>query len=209
MTATRASMMALSRMGFAEVAPIGRPGPWRTDPREALARVLPELAAAVEPVAVYRHHDRWHVAYRCGETWLGAGPPEDAPSVSEEWEELGWRVPDSLARLYAVHDGIGPIDGPRAHWWRDAVLPAAGLFPLVRKMRFGEEGILYRPGDLLLFAPDGRGGGQCFERSREDEPDPPTRSWDVASRALGPIRPFGAFVAALANRWIGRLPSGC
>lgn len=197
---------ALRRMGFTDVAPLARV-PWASAaPRSALDAALPGLADRLEPVGCYRLAGRWHLAYRLGTRWLGGGPPARRPAVSEEWAPLGWRVPRSYARLLAVHDGLGPIDGPRAHWWRDALLPAADLHPVSRRMRFGEEDILYRPADLLIFCPDGAGGGQCFDRTEGPPADPPTRSWRARDRALGPLEPYEAFARALVARWTGDAP---
>lgn len=196
-------MDALRRMGFQRVVPLSAV-PWAAaDPWSALTACLPVLAGQLEPLGCYRYGRRWHLAYRLGSLVLGAGPPRSRPRLSPEWAPLGWRVPRPLARLYAVHDGLGPIDGPRVHWWRDSLLPAAELHPVSRLMRFGEENILYRPAELLLFAPDGRGGGQCFDRTAGPSADPPTRSWSAADRRLGPLVSFESFVDGLARRWTG------
>lgn len=197
---------ALRRMGFAELAPV-EAIPWAAaDPRPALEACLPGLAGRLDPVACYRLAGRWHLAYRLGEAWIGAGPPTRRPTISAEWAPLGWRVPRPLARVLAVHDGLGPIDGPRAHWWRDALLPARDLRPVSSRMRFGEEDILYRPADLLLFAPDGAGGGRCFDRTEGPAADPPTRHWRASDRRLGPTLSFADFVAGLVARWTGDAP---
>lgn len=198
----------LQTAGFTQVQAYRR-GAWAvSDPVAALAAVLPGLVHA-RPVATYDLLGRLHLAYAVGEQILVGGPPDPQAAISEEWDVLSWEVPRPLARLYALHDGFGPVDGPRAHWWRDAILPAGDLFPLTRLMRFGEENILYRPGDLLLFCPDGRGGGQCVERNDALAPDPPTRAWDPGTRQLGsPIR-LSAFLAALVERWTGRPRSSC
>lgn len=202
------NVTALRRAGYPRVRPwTARSGtPWDAEdaPQSALSVLLPELAVRLVPVAVLWLDDGWHLAYRAPCGLLIGGPPAPAPVLSEEWDALDWRVPDELAALYAVHDGLGLADGPRASWRREAVVPASRLMPLLHRMRFGEENILYRPADLLLFAPDGRGGGLCFERDDPRDRAPAVRAWDAQTRALGPPRPFLAVLRELERRWSAR-----
>lgn len=130
-------------------------------------------------------------------TTLVVGPPNLDPAVSEEHVLLQWRIPESLRRLYAEHDGIGVFLGEHALWVERCILPADRLVPLSQLVRFGVDTIDYDPGALLLFAPDGRGGGQCFHRASPDDIDPPTVSWSADTYELGPPTSFAAFLAEL------------
>ena len=162
------------------------------------------LSDAAVPV---RLNDQWLLIYRLmrgdgSSILLAGGPPNPNPVVSEEWVALDWEIPTALAHLYRYHDGLGPIDGSRALWWRDSLLPADRLTPLIKHMRFGEENILYKPGDLLLASPDGDGGGWCFHRTDEGG-EPPLVHWDgITHRVAGQLS-LSRLLRRLTATWLG------
>ncbi len=163
------------------------------------------LSDAAVPVQL---GDLWLLVYRMkrsdGTTiLLAGGPPNPAPEVGEEWRELDWQIPASLAHMYQFHDGLGPIDGSKALWWRDSILPADRLTPLTRHVRFGEENILYRPGDHLLASPDGDGGGWCFQREAPDDVDPTMVHWDSVSHRVAGSLSFRKLLRRLTATWLG------
>jgi hypothetical protein len=169
---------------------------------------LPNPFALGDAAVPCRCGGQWVLVYRLmredgSSVLVAGGPPNPAPVVSEEWASLGWQVPPILAHLYRYHDGLGPLDGPESLWWKDSILPADRLSPLTQRMRFGEENILYRPGDLLMVSPDGSGGGWCFHRTGEDDADPRVVHWDSTSHRVAGDLSFRRLLRRLTAGWLG------
>jgi len=168
---------------------------------------FPNPFAPLDAAVPCRFEGQWLLVYRLmrrdgSAVLIAGGPPNSSPSVSEEWASLGWQIPKDLAHMYRFHDGLGPIDGPGALWWRDSILPAARLAPLTQHVRFGEDAILYRPGDLLLLSPDGEGGGWCFHRQGDDDPTPTLVHWDGTSHRLAGELSFRSLLRRLTAGWL-------
>ncbi|MFT4621686.1 MAG: hypothetical protein ACI8PZ_000338 [Myxococcota bacterium] len=124
------------------------------------------------------------------------GPPCGDPRLAPDDVAAAVPVPPELARVYAVHDGLGPADGPRAVWWRASILPTAHTRVLTRHMRFGEDDILYDPAAHVLVTSDGAGGGWCVDREGR------ARSWDRQTHALGARTSLADALGQVANAWI-------
>jgi len=162
------------------------------------------LSDAAAPVRI---GDQWLLVYRLmrpdgSAALLAGGPPNPSPQVGEEWTALDWEIPPALAHMYRYHDGLGPIDGPGALWWRDSILPADRLTPLTKHVRFGEENILYAPGDLLLASPDGDGGGWCFHRKSRDT-EPSLVHWDSTTHRIAGELSLSRLLRRLTATWLG------
>ena len=169
---------------------------------------FPNPFAPADAAVPCRCRGEWLLVYRLMRKdgsciLLAGGPPNPTPAVSEEWQSLGWRIPADLAHMYRYHDGLGPIDGPDALWWRDSILPASRLTPLTQRVRFGEDDILYRPGDLLLLSPDGEGGGWCLHRTGEDDPHPTVVHWDQTRHQIAGSLTFRRLLRRLTAGWLG------
>lgn len=74
--------------------------------------------------------------------------------------EFDWVVPPDLTRLYAVHDGFGPILGSQ-----DISVMAKMMDPICKEQNVYPED--YRYSDLLEFHQDGTGNAQCFYRQAD------------------------------------------
>ena len=86
------------------------------------------------------------------------GPPTPNPEPNSCLVNYGWQIPDDLARLYAIHDGFGPI-------LSNGIISvmAEMLDPICKDLNTYPEGYEFR--DLLEFHPDGAGNAQCFHRT--------------------------------------------
>lgn len=140
---------------------------------------------------------RWAVLLRDG-SWLGVGAPVEAPAVSDEWAPLVWEIPAPIAAFYRVNNGFGPLGSRRGWPWRHGVLPVFDIRPLTARMRFGEENILYRPGDWWIVGVIdggdcwvGGGGADALE----------FRRWSATSHELGPARGWDDVLADLCAHW--------
>lgn len=125
------------------------------------------------------------------------GPPGigDNPDL----DVIDWRPPEWLTDLYGVHGGLGRWDA-RAGWMRHTILPWEDVQPLTRLVRFGEENIGIDTADVVLFAPDGLGGGWVLD-GRER---PVIRWFDGQRHVLGPAVSRGRALAWVASGWIER-----
>ncbi|MBI1891263.1 MAG: hypothetical protein HYS18_11485 [Burkholderiales bacterium] len=85
------------------------------------------------------------------------GPPNLSPRINPCLAKYDWPIPSDLARLYAVHDGFGPILGTE-----HICVMAEIMDPICQKQDTYPEGYQFR--DLLEFHPDGAGNAQCFYR---------------------------------------------
>ena len=85
------------------------------------------------------------------------GEPHPAPDANASLAKYTWNVPSDLKRLYAIHDGFGPILGSK-----EISVMAQMMDPICKEQsNFPER---YRFSDLLEFHPDGGGNAQCFHR---------------------------------------------
>jgi hypothetical protein len=85
------------------------------------------------------------------------GPPRPKPNADSCLAKYDWPIPEDLARLYAVHDGFGPILSSA-----DISVMAEMMDPICREQNTYPEEYQYR--DLLEFHRDGGGNAQCFYR---------------------------------------------
>jgi hypothetical protein len=85
------------------------------------------------------------------------GPPNPSPQVNPCLAKYDWPIPCDLVRLYAVHDGFGPILSSE-----QINVLAEMMDPICERQNTYPEGYQYR--DLLEFYPDGAGNAQCFYR---------------------------------------------
>lgn len=123
------------------------------------------------------------------------GPPGvgDNPDL----DVIDWAAPPWLCDLYALHGGLGRFDR-RVGWMRPSILPWQDVLPLTRFVRFGEENIGIDTADVVLFGPDGRGGGWVLEgRAR-----PVVRWFDGQRHTLGPVTPRTQALGEIASGWI-------
>ncbi|MGB7345714.1 MAG: hypothetical protein WBD20_15975 [Pirellulaceae bacterium] len=85
------------------------------------------------------------------------GSPNPNPQPNPCLAKYDWPIPSDLARLYAIHDGFGPILDSQTITvmaeMMDKICKDQGTYP---------EGYQYQ--DLLEFHPDGAGNAQCFYR---------------------------------------------
>ena len=85
------------------------------------------------------------------------GEPNSIPDTNASLVKYHWNVPNDLRRLYAIHDGFGPILGSN-----EIRVMAQMMDPICKAQdSFPED---YQFLDLLEFHPDGAGNGQCFHR---------------------------------------------
>ena len=138
-----------------------------------------------------RCDDGWS-AYALGALVLVAGPPAVELRLVEAWGD--GRVPEPVAEVSRVHDGVGPPGVPRAPFGTPRLLPVARMAPLTQWMRFGEEGILYAPADWLRFSVDPV-GGFCVSTRGE------VRHWSQHDHCLGPLVPWRGVWGALVAGW--------
>lgn len=182
--------------GLGELIPAD-PGPWLASLSslglgwgEALESRVHELACRADGA----------VLCRLDTGWIWAGPPNPRPQLSEFWTLLNWTLPEPLRRVYALHDGIGPASGPRAIHWRDAVWCADRLEPLQARVRFGATST-FMAENILLFSPDGRGGGWCLARQDEGDLQPKVLHFDGTHHTLRPGPELTGVLRSLASSW--------
>ncbi len=122
-----------------------------------------------------------------------------APGIGDnpDLEVIDWRPPAWLRAIYEVHGGLGPW-APGVGWMRHAVLPWDEVKPLTRLGRFGEENIGIDTADVVLFAPDGVGGGWVLD----GRDDPVIRWFDGQRHVLGPVTSRVRALAWITAGWI-------
>ena len=164
---------------------------WRTMLQLAGLPERGHCSGVTETVARGRRCLAWLVD---GQVILG-GPPASGGQVAPDDPLPAWELPSLLRQIAAVHDGLGPADGPRAVWWRSAFLPMELMRPLSRHVRFGADNILYDPSAHLLVSTDGRGGGWCLGRDQR------ARAWSGATHALSSPVMLDSVVASVSAAW--------
>ena len=87
------------------------------------------------------------------------GAPNENPKPNSCLNEYDWSIPSDLKRLYAVHDGFGPILGS------DAIKVMSKTMDPICKEHNLALPQAYHFRDLLEFHPDGGGNGQFFYRT--------------------------------------------
>ena len=135
-----------------------------------IADDIPKLIAALKDRCKYIYAERsdeaWKLHYfldtvlydgrRYYHIYSG-GEPHPAPDTNASLAIFNWSVPSELKRLYAIHDGFGPILGSK-----EISVMAQMMDPICKEQNnFPER---YRFSDLLEFHPDGGGNCQCFHR---------------------------------------------
>jgi hypothetical protein len=163
--------------------------------REVLGSIHPALLPAASGVVGATVRGGWLRLVRSHDV-IAVGGPVDEPTLPEEWAHLELELPTALVALYRRAGGFGPEgeDGP----WRDGLVAPERLAPLLARMRFGEEDILYDPAALLVLSSDGRGGAWCL---RCDRTPPVVVHWDHTTHALSQPRSLDAWLRTLAGRW--------
>lgn len=97
---------------------------------------------------------RYYVIY-------SGGAPNFSPQPNACLTQYDWPVPRDLARLYAIHDGFGPILS------NDSITVMAEMMDKIcQEQNTFPEGYQYR--DLLEFHPDDAGNAQCFYRQDDN-----------------------------------------
>jgi hypothetical protein len=150
----------------------------------ALAQVL-----AVPCVTTHRG-----TCYDLGSCVIAAGRGNEHLVLDEGVSDLAPALPPCLAQVYAIHDGMGPAGTARAPFGSPRLLPLAAVAPLTHWMRFGENDILYAPGDWLRFTVDVQGGWCISEEGT-------VRHWNTHTHELGPVQPPESPWEALAAAW--------
>jgi len=112
------------------------------------------------------------------------GPPNPSPQVNACLAKFNWPIPGDLARLYAVHDGFGPILSSE-----HIAVMAEMMDPICQKKKAYPDG--YKFCDLLEFHPDGAGNGQCFLRQ---DGKFTTVDWDHEVWEISGPRDFFAYI---------------
>ena len=174
------------------------PGPV-SDRLPLFPEVFAPLTRSVEKQLPLLFDDGEGVALAVGRGWIIAGPRRGVPRVNEAWQHLGWTLPPLLTQVARAADGLGPLQGVPG-WFEDGILPVEAMEPLIARVRFGEENILYEPQDWLRFHSDGLGGGWCAHRDGER-----AARWDAGSHALGPPILLQGALSALVARWVALL----
>jgi hypothetical protein len=112
------------------------------------------------------------------------GPPNPSPQVNSSLAKYYWAIPRDLARLYAVHDGFGPIlSSPRIS------VMAEMMDPICEEQNAHPEG--YEFCDLLEFHPDGMCNAQCFDRCGGESA---TVDWDHETWELSGSQDFFPYI---------------
>lgn len=147
-----------------------------------------------------KEHGSWQLGYFLNTTtndglsyyrlYIG-GQPNLSPILPPCLQQLDWKIPISLAKLAAIHDGFGGFG-------ENFVLPIKELTTLDEYMAPDEIGSTprknYQPTDLLMFFTDSAGNGQCFYRRARLDPEPMTVDWDHETRFLSPEGTFFSFI---------------
>lgn len=119
------------------------------------------------------------------------GPPMPEPQPNSSLVKYGWQVPGDLARLYAVHDGFGPILS------NDSITVMAEMMdPICQQQNIYPEGYEYR--DLIEFYPDGAGNAQCFYRH---DGEITTVDWDHEVWEISGSQDFFSYI----DEWLSLL----
>lgn len=146
-----------------------------------IASEVPRLTAALKERCTYLY------AEKLGETWTlhyfldivlydgrryyliySGGEPSPIPDVNASLAKYQWNIPNDLKRLYAIHDGFGPILDSS-----EITVMAQMMDPICKEQNTYPDG--YNFADLLEFHPDGAGNAQCFHRQGKRNP---TVDWD-------------------------------
>lgn len=112
------------------------------------------------------------------------GAPNPSPQANSCLAEYDWPVPGDLARLYAVHDGFGPILSSAC-----ISVMAEMMDPICKEQNTYPEDYQYR--DLLEFHPDGVGNAQCFHRQ---DGEFTTVDWDHEVWEISSPQDFFAYI---------------
>ena len=185
--------------GFPTIA-IAPDGPFRRfcdDPPDAVwCACCAEAGLAPHEPCTEVAQTRWRgqdgLLLRVNEELLLACPPSSDALLPDDPVERG--TPAPLRRLWSVFGGIGPVDGPRAVAWRQAILAPEDTRLLTRHVRFGEDTILYDPGALVVVVADQECLG-CLDG------DDRLRWWSATSHVLGPPLSLEAALRDVSARW--------
>jgi len=126
---------------------------------------------------------------------LCGDPPLRRASPSPIMSTYNWEVPPDLKAFYAVHGGFGDYEDDYQLALSPSILPPDRLDVMADAVPPGTPGIYYDTRDLLLFSPDGAGGGQCFRRTKKGSAySYETVGWDHEGGVLSlQPAPFWAF----------------
>lgn len=163
----------------------------------AIAERIPNLTEALKERCSYLY------AERAGDSWTlhyfldivlfdgrryyhiySGGVPNTAPDINATLAKYQWSVPSELRRLYAIHDGFGPIYGSS-----DISVMAQMMDPICKEQNNFPDG--YRFADLLEFHPDGSGNAQCFHRQGDHMA---TVDWDHETWEISGEQDFFEYV---------------
>ena len=112
------------------------------------------------------------------------GEPNPRPEANTSLVKYRWNVPDDLKRLYAIHDGFGPILSSG-----EITILATIMDPVCKAQNTRPEG--YSFADLLEFHPDGGGNAQCFHRQGDSMA---TVDWDHETWEISDEQDFFDYV---------------
>jgi len=112
------------------------------------------------------------------------GSPNRTPEPNASLIKYDWSIPTDLARLYAVHDGFGPILNSN-----QITVMAQMMDPICQEQDVYPED--YRFSDLLEFHPDGGGNAQCFYRN---DGELTTVDWDHEIWGISGSQSFFSYI---------------
>jgi len=158
-----------------------------------LAGELPDLIKALKEKCIHlfaeRKEETWTLHYfldivlydgrRYYHIYSG-GEPNPALETNASLAKYQWDVPDDLRRLYAVHDGFGPILSSS-----NVSVLAEMMDPICKEQNAFPKG--YSFADLLEFLPDEAGNAQCFYRQGDRMT---TVDWDHEVREISGEQDF-------------------
>lgn len=158
---------------------------------------IPELARALNDRCQYiyaeKANEKWSLHYFLDITLYDGrayyhiytgGAPNPRPEISRNLAAYQWDIPKDLNRLYAIHDGFGPVLGSGG-----ISVMAEMMDPICQKQNTFPDG--YRFEDLLEFHPDGAGNAQCFHRQRNNVS---TVDWDHETWEISGQKDFFKYI---------------
>lgn len=182
--------------------------PWIELNSKSIAMAIDELFSSISDVVpnllqmlkerckylyVERNDDGWFLHYFLdillydGRPYFdvySGGAPNQNPETNKSLLKYQWKIPEDLKRLYAIHDGFGPILSSKEIWVLSDIMD-----PICKEQNFYPEGYSFH--DLIEFHPDGAGNGQCFFRSKDQMT---TVDWDHETREISEEEDFFEYI---------------
>ncbi|MDJ1505297.1 hypothetical protein [Xanthocytophaga agilis] len=135
---------------------------------------IPDLLAAMKQRCIYivaeKLRDQWYLHYLFTRQLYDGreyyfiytgGPPNPAPTPSQELQKYDWYIPADLRTLYAIHDGFGAVSDRFSILSSNKLKVLASLMdPICKDQNDWPEKYSFE--NLMVFFPYMDGNSRCF-----------------------------------------------